>query len=174
MKSPSRCVTTVGLALAASALGGGCVGTGPNTQRGAVGGATIGAIAGAIVGNNSGHRTLEGAAIGAAAGAIVGGTMGNAADHEQGTVYGVPEQATTNYVVTSPPPPPPPRVEVVNVRRPAPAAVWINGYWLYDGRGYIWVAAHWEVPPPRAQVYVQPRWVRHRNGGYVYIRGYWQ
>jgi hypothetical protein len=174
MNSVSSHSLSLGLALAVSALGSGCVGTGPNTQQGAVSGATVGAIAGAIIGNNSGHRTLEGAAIGAAAGAMAGGTLGNAADHQQGTLYTSPEAATTNYYATQPPPPPPQRVEVVNAVRPAPAAVWINGYWLFDGRGYLWVASHWEVPPPRCHVYVTPRWVRHHHGRYVYIRGYWQ
>src|SRR5450432_786338 len=59
----------------------GCVGTGPNTQQGAVNGAALGAIAGAIIGNNSGsHNGGAGALIGAIAGGIAGGTMGNAED----------------------------------------------------------------------------------------------
>ena len=39
--------------VALSALLTGCVGTGPNTQQGAVGGAALGALAGAIIGNRS-------------------------------------------------------------------------------------------------------------------------
>lgn len=179
MNSPSSRAASLGLALGASILLPGCVGTGPNTQQGAVNGAAIGAIAGAVIGNNSGHRTLEGAAIGAAAGAIAGGTLGNAEDHRQGTIYNsppppAPVQTTTTYVVTQPPPAPPPRVERTRAVRPAPQAVWIGGYWLYDGRGYAWVAGHWEVPPPNCQVYVPARWVRQRSGGYIYVRGHWR
>ncbi len=167
---------TLGLAVAACALGSGCVGTGPNTQQGAVTGGALGAIAGAIIGNNSGHRTLEGAAIGAAAGAVAGGTLGNAADHQQGTLYTTQTAATTNYVVTQPPPPPPPiqRSEMSGPAHPPPGAIWIDGYWLFDGRSYLWVIGHWEVPPPRCHVFIAPGWVRHHNGRYVYIRGYWQ
>ena len=56
----------------AAALCTGCVGTGPNTQNGAVAGGAMGALAGAILGNNSvGHNSVGGAALGAVAGAIV-------------------------------------------------------------------------------------------------------
>ena len=72
----------------AAALCAGCVGTGPNTQNGAVAGGALGALAGAIIGNNSGgHNALGGAAIGAVAGAIAGGALGNSVDHQNGTIY---------------------------------------------------------------------------------------
>ena len=61
--------------------------TGPNTQRGAVTGALIGAAAGGIIGNQSG-RALEGAAIGAAAGGGAGALYGNQQDAEQRRRYG--------------------------------------------------------------------------------------
>src|SRR4051812_46273998 len=84
----------------------GCVGTGPNTQRGAVGGAALGALAGAIIGNNSGGNGGSGPLIGAAAGALAGGTMGNAVDNDNGTLYHEgsvayrsEDQATTSVVV---------------------------------------------------------------------------
>src|SRR5262245_57938420 len=80
----------------ALALLGGCAGTGPNTQRGAVGGAALGALAGAIIGNNSGsHNGAAGAAIGAVAGGLAGGTIGNSIDNERGTTYTSSSQATT-------------------------------------------------------------------------------
>jgi hypothetical protein len=56
--------------------------TGPDTQRGAVAGAIIGAGAGAIIGNQSG-RAGEGALIGAAAGGLGGAAIGNARDTER-------------------------------------------------------------------------------------------
>ncbi len=61
--------------------------TGPNTQRGAVTGALIGAAAGGVIGNQSG-RALEGAAIGAAAGGGAGALYGNSQDAEQRRRYG--------------------------------------------------------------------------------------
>lgn len=153
----------------------GCVGTGPNTQQGAVSGGILGAIAGGIIGNNSGNGNgAGGAVLGATAGAIVGGTIGNQIDHERGTIYTSEKEATTQVVLDSPPPPPPrpPRREVVYVRS-APEAIWIEGHWVYYGRGYIWEDGHWEVPPPRYHHYVSPHWER-RDHGHVYIRGYWR
>ena len=66
--------------LALSFLLAGCVGTGPNTQQGAVTGGALGALAGGIIGNNSGGRTWQGAAIGGVIGAIAGGAIGNVTD----------------------------------------------------------------------------------------------
>lgn len=75
-------VLSVASALVAIALSS-CAGpTGPNTQRGAVGGAMLGAAAGGVIGHQSG-RGLEGAAIGAAGGGAAGAVMGNARDQEQ-------------------------------------------------------------------------------------------
>ena len=160
------------LAAAASVLFSGCVGTGPNTQRGAVGGAALGAAIGGIVGNNSrSHNTVAGMLLGGAAGAIAGGTLGNAADQQAGTIYQSEAEATTNVVLAQPPAPPAPPIEVITVQ-PAPAAIWVGGYWVYARSGYGWVPGHWQMPPPRCRVFVAPHW-QHRRGGYVYIRGYW-
>ena len=86
----------------------GCVGTGPNTQQGAVTGGALGALAGAVIGNNSGGNSLGGAAIGAALGAIAGGTMGNSVDHERDTLYGQSPAPRYRYRTASRPPTPPP------------------------------------------------------------------
>jgi hypothetical protein len=151
----------------------GCVGTGPNTQQGAVAGGALGAIAGAIIGNNSGHGNGGGGAlIGAAVGAIAGGTMGNQADHQRGTLYGSEAEATTQVVMEAPPPAPARPSEVISPQ-PAPEAVWIQGYWAYASRGYAWVPGHWEIPPPDRNRYVPAHWQRQGNH-YVYINGYWQ
>lgn len=61
--------------------------TGPDTQRGAVTGALLGAGAGAIIGNQSGHAG-EGALIGAAAGGLGGAAIGNARDTERRNYQG--------------------------------------------------------------------------------------
>ena len=164
---------TLLLALAAlSSLLSGCVGTGPNTQQGAVTGGTLGAIAGAIIGHNSrGGDALGGALIGGAAGAIAGGTIGNSVDNQRGTLY--QGTAPANYRVASPPPmPAPPPMTEVMTPPPAPNALWIPGYWYYDGRGYAWVPAHWEIPPPTAHSYMAAHW-EYRERHYVFVPGYW-
>src|SRR5687768_7588050 len=69
----------------------GCVGTGPNTEQGAVAGGALGALAGGIIGHNSrGGDAFGGAILGAAAGALAGGVIGNNVDQERGTIYGPP------------------------------------------------------------------------------------
>ena len=152
----------------------GCVGTGPNTQQGAVAGAMIGGLAGAVIGNNSGHHNgAGGAAVGAVVGAIAGGTLGNAADHASGTTYTSPEQAATSYYVEQVPVAPPPQPEVV-VMAPGAGYLWIPGCWVFAGQGYVWQSGYWALPPrPGYRYYVAPHW-EHRGRGQVYLRGYWR
>jgi len=169
MKTPTSLI----LSLAFVALGSGCVGTGPNTQQGAVTGGALGALAGAVIGNNSrGHDTLGGAVIGGIAGAIAGGTIGNSLDHQRGTIYTSEAQAMTDYTVQAPPPPPAAPREVAVVQR-EPDTVWVGGYWIYESRGYAWMPGHWERPPARYRAFVAPHW-QSRSGSYVYVQGYWR
>jgi surface antigen len=156
-------ITATALALCTVLTG--CVGTGPNTQNGAVGGAALGAATGAIIGNNSGGRNgPAGALIGAIAGAIIGGTIGNSVDHQNGTIYGQPVAAVPAY------PAPPPEVVVA---QPTPDSVWVPGHWEWNGAQYVWIQGYWAVPPPGFSVYVQGVWVE-RGGGYYYRRPYWR
>jgi hypothetical protein len=165
-------------ALLGSTLLTGCVGTGPNTQQGAVAGGALGALAGAIIGNNSGSGNgAAGALIGAAAGAIAGGTLGNAADNERGTAYGYPGETRQVYTTTqvqssAPAVPPTPQTADVVGPAPSPDALWIPGYWDYDGSGYSWIRGHWEIPPQNSRSYVAAHW-ENRSNGYVFVRGYW-
>jgi hypothetical protein len=160
-------------AIAALALFAGCEGTGPNTQNGAVAGGALGALAGGIIGHNSGGgNTLGGALIGGAVGAIAGGTLGNSVDHQNGTVYHSEYEATTTVAVPEVPPPPAPPQDIMSPQ-PTPSAVWIAGFYAFDGYRYNWVPGHWEIPPPSYQVFVRPHWV-YRGGSYIYVRGYWR
>jgi hypothetical protein len=150
----------------------GCVGTGPNTQQGAVTGGALGALAGAVIGNNSrGGDALAGAIIGGTAGAIAGGTIGNSIDQQQGTVYGTGRERVPTYVR----PPQPPPAPVADVVTPAPAAnaVWIPGYWNFNGSSYVWTAGHWEMPPMGASSYVAAHW-ENRGGALAYVPAYWR
>src|SRR5258706_15457647 len=101
MHKPAFFVST----LALSALLSGCVGTGPNTQQGAVTGGALGALAGAIIGHNSaGADALGGALLGGAAGAIAGGAIGNSVDNQRGTIYDRPYPTYGRVSAESPPP----------------------------------------------------------------------
>jgi hypothetical protein len=165
--------------LALSALLTGCVGTGPNTQQGAVNGAALGAIAGAIIGNNSGgHNGAAGALIGAVAGTIAGGTLGNAKDNENGTLYTYPQPQRRGYyyrnaAVSQPPPAPPAPMADVVTPAPAANALWIPGYWDFNGTGYSWTAGHWEIPPPASTTYIAAHW-ETRGDANVFVRAYWR
>ncbi len=167
--------------LVVAALFSGCVGTGPNTQAGAVTGGALGAVAGAVIGHNSrGGDAAGGAVLGALAGGIAGGAIGNSVDHENGTIYderSVVAHPDRRYrveraVAVQPPPPPPAPVDNPPPS-PAPNAVWAPGYWVYDGRAYTWMSGHWEVPPPGAHTYVAAH-SENRAGQTVFVPGYWQ
>jgi hypothetical protein len=172
-------------ALALSAMLTGCVGSGPNTEQGAVTGGALGALAGGVIGHNSrGGDTFGGAILGAAAGAVAGGVIGNSVDQERGTIY-APTNPPPVYrnpddrgyrrarVQQAAAPTPPPTPQETVPPAPAPNAVWVAGYWIYDGRAYTWSGGHWEVPPPYAHSYV-PAHSEVRNGQAVYVPGYWQ
>jgi hypothetical protein len=175
--------TILSLAALASAISfSGCVGSGPHTEAGAVTGAGVGALAGAIIGNNShGGDALGGAVLGGVVGGLAGAAIGNSVDHEQGTVYGQQPSVMANpdshayrvaRVQTAVPPPPPTPVDTPPPA-PAPNAVWAPGYWIYDGRAYTWVGGHWEIPPPGARTYIAAH-SENRGGQMVFVPGYWQ
>ncbi|MBL9203768.1 MAG: YXWGXW repeat-containing protein [Opitutaceae bacterium] len=159
--------------VAVATLLSGCVGSGPRTEQGAVTGGTLGAIAGAVIGHNSrGGDTLGGAIIGGVAGAMAGGALGNSVDHREGTIYG--SQPQPRYrTMPEPPAPPPPQGGDVMTAPPAPNAIWVPGYWSWDGRGYSWLKGRWEIPPPATSTYVAAHW-EQRGGAYVFVQPYWQ
>jgi len=100
------------------------------------------------------------------AGAIAGGTLGNAVDQQNGTIYRSEYEARRTWRPAVPPQPPPPAE--YQTAQPTPSAIWVYGYYDYDGYRYLWVPGHWEIPPPDAVAFVRPHW-RLRGGTYVYI-----
>lgn len=68
---------------------------------------------------------------------------------------------------------PPVRIVERRTAAPGPQHVWLAGYHRWDGRAYVWVPGHWEVPPRPHAVWVAPRW-RHRRDGYVFVEGRWK
>jgi hypothetical protein len=67
-------------------------------------------------------------------------------------------------------PPPPPRAEE---SRPVPqsaTAVWVSGYWHWNGASYTWIPGHWESAAPGARWYA-PRYQRGSDGRYYYQPG---
>lgn len=159
----------ISLSLVTTILFTGCVGTGPNTQRGSVAGGAIGALAGAIIGNNSGgHNGLAGALIGGTIGAIAGGAIGNAQDHQENTIY----QESIPVEVVTLPPQGTVHTEIITAM-PSPDYVWVNGYWLFNGTDYVWISGRWTMPPRHDAMWIEPRW-EFEHGRYFYRRGYWR
>ena len=66
--------------------------------------------------------------------------------------------------------PPPPRVEVIPPA-PAPAMVWVPGFWDWNGSAYVWIDGRYVVADA-GYVWVRPRYA-HRAAGVVYVPGYW-
>lgn len=69
---------------------------------------------------------------------------------------------------------PPPAVIIERrPRPPGPTYVWISGYYVYEGRHYVWRQGRYEVPPRRGQVYEQDRWQKTEHG-YQRSPGHWR
>lgn len=137
-----------------------------------VNGALLGGVAGAIIGNNSGHggHTGEGAAIGVVAGALLGAAI----DNSRQPAYAVPvpsAPAPTVYYQPAAPvvyAPPPPATVVYTYEQPVycPPAPQV----VYVSRGYCPPPArvvYYNYAPPRPVVYIGNGggWDHHGNGG---------
>lgn len=67
------------------------------------------------------------------------------------------------------PPPPVVRYEPVPVARAG--AIWVQGYWNWNGGAYVWLPGHWVMSRP-GYLYVQPAW-REGPRGWELRRGGW-
>lgn len=82
-----------------------------------------------------------------------------------------PPPRTTGIVVNHPPPaperepPPPPS--------PNAAAVWVPGYWHWNGLQYSWIGGHWEQHAPQGAQWHAPHY-SIRGSSYVYEPGGWR
>jgi hypothetical protein len=82
------------------------------------------------------------------------------------------EQQQPAYVVVAEAPPAPRIVE----RRPPPPTqghIWIDGYYSWSGRQYVWETGRWAVPPRANVVWIGPSYDRDQHG-YRYTAGHWQ
>lgn len=70
------------------------------------------------------------------------------------------------------PAPPVRRVEVIT-RAPGPGFVWVEGYWGWQSRTYVWVPGRWERPPKRHAHWSPGRW-RHHDRGWYWVPGHWR
>ena len=67
--------------------------------------------------------------------------------------------------------PPAARVEV-RPARPYAGAVWVAGYWRWNGRNYVWTSGHW-VKARRGKTFTKGHWKKTPRG-WRYVPGHWR
>ena len=67
--------------------------------------------------------------------------------------------------------PPKPLVET-RPERPGKEAVWMPGYWRWNGHKYVWVSGRWEAKP-RGRVWMPGHWEK-KPRGWVWVPGQWR
>lgn len=73
-------------------------------------------------------------------------------------------------VVASPPPPSRPPEPTTD--SPWPGAVFLSGYFTWDGRAWAWIGGHWEDGRP-GFAWTPSRWER-RGARWALVRGGWR
>jgi len=66
---------------------------------------------------------------------------------------------------------PPPMLVEAPPPPPFPYAVWVGGYWVWQGN-WVWAHGQWMAPPRAQYVWVHP-YYEHRGGAVIFISGYW-
>ncbi len=66
---------------------------------------------------------------------------------------------------------PPPMLVETPAPLPFEGAVWVGGYWVWQGN-WVWASGHWMAPPRPGYHWVHP-YYEHRDGGVVFISGHW-
>jgi hypothetical protein len=66
---------------------------------------------------------------------------------------------------------PPPMLVEVPPPVPYAGAVWVGGYWVWQGN-WVWAHGHWMAAPRPDYVWVHP-YYEHRGDAVIFIDGYW-
>src|SRR6516164_1371269 len=66
---------------------------------------------------------------------------------------------------------PPPMLVEVPPQSPFFGAVWVGGYWVWQGN-WVWAHGHWMGPPRQDYVWVHP-YYEHRADTVIFIDGHW-
>ncbi|MBV8307027.1 MAG: hypothetical protein JO274_06070, partial [Gammaproteobacteria bacterium] len=66
---------------------------------------------------------------------------------------------------------PPPMLVEVPPPLPYAGAVWVGGYWVWQGN-WVWAHGHWMGPPHPDYVWVHP-YYEHRGDAVIFIDGHW-
>ena len=66
---------------------------------------------------------------------------------------------------------PPPMLIEVPPPVPYEEAVWVGGFWIWQGN-WVWMHGHWASPPRPGYRYFHP-YYEHRNGSVIFVNGFW-
>lgn len=101
--------------------------------------------------------------------------------HPAPVVYAAPApQAVVSVYIEPPlfqPPPlrvmwaPPPMLVELVPPQPYPDAVWIGGYWVWEGN-WVWARGRWSDRPHPGYAWVHP-YYEHRDGAVIFVSGFW-
>ncbi len=69
-------------------------------------------------------------------------------------------------------PPSPKKVTVVHKNKSHKNAVWVSGYWRWNGKKHVWVNGRWQRPR-HGFVWVKGHWVKNMQGWY-WVEGHWK
>ena len=87
-------------------------------------------------------------------------------------MWRVPEaDIVAEQTTTAPAPPPEPRVEAP-AAAPVTSAVWIPGFWQWDGAAWVWVPGSWQLRPGASVTWRPPTW-QPRGTVHILVPGAW-
>ncbi len=67
---------------------------------------------------------------------------------------------------------PPKAVAEKPSQQPNSSAIWVSGFWKWNGKKYIWVNGYWDTNP-QGKEWVSGRWQKTPNG-WLWKSGYWR
>ncbi|MEK7397718.1 MAG: hypothetical protein AAB116_12375 [Candidatus Poribacteria bacterium] len=67
---------------------------------------------------------------------------------------------------------PPKAIAETPSAKPNTSAIWVSGFWKWNGKKYVWVNGYWDTNP-LGKEWVSGKWQKTRNG-WLREPGYWR
>ncbi len=87
-------------------------------------------------------------------------------------MWRVPDEDIASEQTTTAPAAPPPEKPEVAPAAPVQTAVWLAGFWQWNGTGWVWIAGSWQLPPQPQATWRAPEW-QPRGRVHILIPGGW-
>jgi hypothetical protein len=87
-------------------------------------------------------------------------------------MWRVPEQDIVAELTTTAPTAPPALQVETPAAPPVSAAVWLSGFWQWDGAKWVWVAGSWQLRPSATVTWRAATW-QPRGRVHVLVPGAW-